>query len=370
MPVHSFTRSKCIEAVEKGRRKKWWRRGGSRSRGFSYTDADGKPITDQGSLDRITSLVIPPAWRFVRISPHAKGSLQVVGIDTTGRIQYIYHPSFRKKKERKKFSNIISFGERLAQLKEQTNRDLMLSGLPPQKVLAVMLRLINSLYFRVGTDASAKIYRTYGITTLKKAHLTAGRNGKLCFEFVGKSHVNQRKILVDKEIAAVMRKLTNIGPKRKLFHYLDESGKPHPVKPADINRYIKAAMGSEFSAKDLRTWGAGLICARELARLGPADSDTALKKNIVAAVKFTAQELGNTPAVCRASYIHPAILEAYAAGITLENFPSRSRRRKISGIADVQDPEEASLLKLLKHAVNGGSNPKTTTGEKKNAYVC
>lgn len=333
---------------------KWWQRKGSPSRGFSYADHTGKAITGKAALERINELVIPPAWRYVRISPHAGGKLQAVGMDTTGRAQYLYHADFTKKQQKKKFAKIERFGERLPRLKMRLNEDIMLEGLPREKVLATVLRLINSLYFRVGTDANAKIYRTYGITTLMKKHLSIGKDGELCFEFVGKSHVKQRKILVDNGLAEIMSELIEVGPKRKLFHYIAEDGKPRPVKPADINRYIKDIVGEEFSSKDLRTWGASLFCAVKLSEAGPADNEKDLKANLVETVKLVAEELGNTPAVCRSSYIHPAVTDAYASGITIEKFLPNKKRKITRKIQKEREPEEAALLKLFEQSANGG----------------
>lgn len=339
-PKKTFDTAKCRAIVEKGVRAKWWRRTGSPSRGFKYTDANGKAL-NAAAAERIKVLVIPPAWKLVRISPHPTGKLQVVGVDTTGRVQYLYNADFVRKQERKKFAKLERFGKNLPLLREQARKDILLEGLPREKVLAVMMRLINSLYFRVGTDASAKVYRTYGITTLKNEHLSIGKNGRLLFEFTGKSHVKHKKIAVDKTVAKIMAVLKKLGPKRKLFHYLNGDEKPCPVKPADINRYIKAAMGDEFSSKDLRTWGASVLCAAELAKLGPADDEKAAAKNIVETIKHTAEELGNTPAVCRASYVHPAILDAYADGVTLEKFRKGRKPHRLL------DADEAALLKML-----------------------
>src|SRR5687768_11945075 len=166
-----FDAAKARQTIEKGRRAKWLLRRGSKSRGFHYTDAAGKKITDETTLERIRSLVIPPAWRHVRISPAAGSPVQAVGMDTTGRIQYLYNQKFSERQQRKKFSKIEKFGKYLPQLREVTNRDISLDGFPREKVLAVMMRLINSLYIRVGTEKSARHYRTYGITTLRNDHL-------------------------------------------------------------------------------------------------------------------------------------------------------------------------------------------------------
>jgi DNA topoisomerase-1 len=338
--------SKTRQAIERGRRGKWWRRVGSKSRGFSYVDAKGKKLTSSEQLERISSLVIPPAWKHVRICPSPGGRLQAVGLDTTGRVQYIYHSSFTERNQREKFARIERFGTFLPQLRRTTNEHIAVEGLPKEKVLAVTIRLINSLYFRVGTEGSAKKFKTFGLTTLKNDHLTIGANGKLIFDFVGKSYVQHRKVLVDEELGNIMRELKKIGPKRKLFHYLDEAGKPVPIKPSDINTYLKSVTNPEFSSKDFRTWGGSLLAATKLAGMGATGDEAATKKRIVKVVKQVAQELGNTPAVCRSSYIHPAILKAYEAGITID-LENKKNDRRISKI-EHDEPDEKALLGLFK----------------------
>lgn len=317
-------------------------------RGFSYLDATGTKIARQEDLDRIKALVIPPAWQHVRISPSAGGSLQVVGMDTTGRIQYLYHPKFSEKQQRKKFAKIEKFGEYMPHLRKITNEHIALEGFPREKVLAVMMRLINSLYIRVGTEKSAKHYKTYGITTLQNRHLEFGRKGALIFDFVGKSHIKHRKVLVDEELAAVMKELKELGGARKLFHYLDETGKARPIKPGDINQYLKELTAPEFSAKDFRTWGGTLLAAIALAEMGKAENDAVLKKNIVKAVKQVAEQLGNTPTVARGSYIHPTVLKRYESGITIDEFRPKTKRR-IHRIEAEYEPEERALLKLFQN---------------------
>ncbi len=343
-----FDKAKARQTIEKGRRSKWWKRKGSKSRGFYYTDADDKKISDSDTLDRIKALVIPPAWSFVRISPGASSRIQAVGMDTTHRIQYIYNPKFAEKQQRKKFAKLEEFGKQLPRLREATNRDISLDGFPREKVLAIMMRLINSLYIRVGTEKSARHYRTYGITTLQNKHLEIKRGGQLVFDFVGKSHIKHRKVMVDEELAAVMKDLKQLGGARKLFHYLDEAGKARAIKPGDINTYIKTATAPEFSSKDFRTWGGTLLASVALAEVGVAADERELKSNIVKVVKTVAEQLGNTPTVCRASYIHPAVLNSYATGLTLDEFRPRKKRR-IHRMESDDEPEEKALLRLLSH---------------------
>jgi len=342
---------KAKEAIDSGRRGKWWRRKGSKSRGFTYTNNEGKRLSNKEELERIDSLVIPPAWKHVRICPSPGGRLQAVGMDTTGRVQYIYHAKFAEKNQRKKFERIERFGRFLPKLRETTNQHIAIEGLPREKVLAVAIRLINSLYFRVGTEGSVRKFKTYGLTTLKNDHLTISSKGKLIFDFVGKSRVQHRKVLVDEELAGIMRELKRVGPKRKLFHYLDEAGKPVPIKPSDINAYLKSATEPEFSSKDFRTWGGSLMAATKLARIGAADDEATTKRTIVKVVKGVADELGNTPAVCRSSYIHPAILSAYESGITIDLKENKNHRR-ISKI-EPEEPTERALLDLFKKMRSG-----------------
>lgn len=349
--VQIFDPKKTREMIDRGRRSKWLRRKGGKASGFKYFDCSGNPITDEAVLERIKGLVIPPAWKYVRICPSPGGRLQVVGMDGKGRIQYRYHPSFERKMQRKKFAKIGEFGRYLPQLRERTSTDLNLEGLPKDKVLAAVLRLINSLYFRVGTDLSAEHYKTFGITTLHKKHLSIKPKGKLEFSYVGKSHVEHRKVLVDEELSAIVKEISALPRGRKLFRYLDDKGKARPITPAMVNKYLKEITETKFSSKDFRTWGGTLHAGIELAEIGPAESESEIKQNIVDVVKRVAEELGNTPAVCRSSYIHPALLDAYSEGVTISEFRSRKGRR----IARTQkgiEPEEEALLKLLE---NGSS---------------
>lgn len=345
-----FDVGKARLAIEKGRRSRWWRRKGSMRSGFYYVDGTGLRITDQEQIERIKLIVIPPAWKFVRISPTAGSRLQAIGMDTTGRVQYLYHQNFCARQQRLKFARIEEFGKFLPRLRHVTNEDIALDGFPRSKVLAIMVRLISSLYFRVGTEKSAKHYRTYGITTLQNKHLQFGRRGELIFDFVGKSHVQHRKILVDQELSTLMKELKDLGGSRKLFHYLDENGKARPVKPADLNNYLKEATDTSHSAKDLRTWSGTLLAAIQLAEIGKASEENVIKKNVVRAIRTVAEQLGNTPTVCRSSYIHPNVIRCYEGGVTLEDFRPR-KSRSIKRIQPDYEPEELALLKLLQTKV-------------------
>jgi DNA topoisomerase-1 len=344
--VASKTERSTVEIVERGSRARWWRRLGSKRRGFTYEDAAGRSVTEASELERIRSLVIPPAWEHVRISPSARSRIQAIGIDTSGRVQYIYHPQFAARQQRKKYEKIERFGEYLPALRRKTNEDINLEGFPRERVLAVIVRLINELYFRIGSEKSVKRYRTYGVTTLRNRHLEIKRDGHLSFNFVGKHHIRHRVIHVDEELAMLISDIKKIGGS-KLFEYYDMEGKVRAIRPRDVNEYIKAATAPEFSAKDFRTWGGTLLAAIELAEIGKPEDEKQAKRNLVKAVERVAERLGNTPTVCRDCYIHPKVLESYLQGVTLEEFRRRVER-SIRRIQPEYEPEEMALLKMLR----------------------
>jgi DNA topoisomerase-1 len=334
-------------SVTRAGRARWWRRTGTKSRGFRYETADGRPVEDEAALERIRALVIPPAWREVRISPSPRSALQAIGVDKLGRVQRIYHPSFVARRARRKYAKIERFGEVLPRLRRKANEDIAREGLGKERVLAVVVRLINDLYFRVGSEESVRRYRTYGVTTLRNRHLEIERGGRLVFKFTGKHHIKHRRILVDEELAALVRDIKSLGGS-KLFQYVGEDGKKRPVSPRDVNDYIKAAAGAEFSAKDFRTWGGTLLAAVELAEIGCCEDGRRAKKGVAAAVKRVAERLGNTPTVCRSCYVHPGVLEAYERGRSIEEFRPRRARRLIHGRQPDYSVEELALLKLLR----------------------
>ncbi|MCC6328820.1 MAG: DNA topoisomerase IB [Acidobacteria bacterium] len=345
-PLPAVDTAKAKATIDKGRRANWWKRigrGGPRSK---YCHCDGGELSKASDLERIAALAIPPAWKFVRVNPATHGKIQAVGMDSAGRVQYIYDPAFAAKQQRKKFEKIERFGALLPGLRRKANEDIDLHGLPCAKVLAVAIKLIDKLYFRVGADGSARDFKTYGLTTLQKRHLSIGRKGRLRFEFVGKGHVQQQKVLIDHELAAVFNEMRSLGRGRKLFRFINDDGKPAAIKPAQINSYIKASLGAESSAKDFRTWGATVVAAAEFASIGKCEEPAEIKKNVVKVVRRVAAELGNTPSVCRSSYIHPAVIEAYESGLVIDE--SRSRRlRKSARSTNGLGPEEKALIRLL-----------------------
>ena len=342
----------ALGTVTRGRRANWWLRRGTKRRGFWYETADGRRISDEEALERIKSLAVPPAWDEVRISPSPRSALQAIGVDSAGRVQRIYHTSFAAKRQRRKYEKIERFGEHLPKLREKTNEDIVQEGMSRERVLAIVVRLINDLYFRIGSEESVKRYRTFGVTTLRNWHLEIKRGGRLVFSFIGKHHIKHRRIIVDEELATLMRDIKSIGGPR-LFQYYDAEGRKRAISPRDVNDYIKAATAPEFSAKDFRTWGGTLLAAIALAEIGCSEDERVGKQRIGKALKRVAERLGNTPTVCRSSYVHPAVLESYLKGTTLEEFRPRGERR-ISRQQPEYLPEEQALLKLLRAQQNGG----------------
>jgi DNA topoisomerase I len=322
-----------------------WRRKGSAKRGFTYLNAQGKPLKDQRQVRRIAALAIPPAWQDVRIADDPDAPVQAIGIDAAGRKQYRYHPEFRSQREAAKFARLGGFVKQLPALRRQVNADLDDTGLTQRRVLALMVRLIEEAYFRVGDDRYAQQHRTFGITTLHKKHLQCHDEREFCFIYVGKHRIKQRQVIVDDELNAILRELLDL-PGKRLFQYVDEAGKRHPITNRMVNRYIKDAMGEQYSAKDFRTWAGTLIAAEELAEIGSADTKKQRTHNIVAACRAVAEQLGNTPAVCRKSYISPTVFEQYEAGKTLDAFlPRAARSIKLRQLE--QTPEEVALARLL-----------------------
>ena len=321
-----------------------WTRKGSRGR-FRYVDAQGREVTDAAKLERIAALAIPPAWRDVWISASARASLQATGVDAAGRKQYLYSPAHRARQEEAKYAKLIRFAERLPDLRLAMAEHMELDGLPQEKVAAIAVRLINLGWFRVGGDRYAERSRTFGITTLRKNHVTV-RGSRISFRYRGKHSIMLRSAIVDAELAAAMRELLAL-PTARLFQYELPDGSRHNLDQRKLNRYVKTHLGDEFSAKDFRTWGGTLIAAVELADQPPPESPADAKRRIAAVMRKVGERLGNTPAVARSSYVSPAVVEQYLDGRTLDDF--RPRHLRVVGARDVGlDPEERATLSLLR----------------------
>ena len=324
--------------------RKGWRREGSRGR-FRYVDARGNRIKDAEKLERIASLVIPPAWKDVWISPSTTAKLQATGVDAAGRKQYLYHPRFRAEREQEKFDGLIRFAERLPDLRAAMAEHMDNDALDRERVSAIATSLINCAWFRVGTERYAKESRTFGITTLRKGHVRV-RGHRIAFHFRGKHSSVIRTTLVDAELAEAIKELLALPRGTRLFRYEWEGGLC-PLNGARLNEYVRTYMGDEFTAKDFRTWGGTLLAAVGLAERGTAETEAAAKRSVAAVMRRVGEQLGNTPAVARNSYVSPAVIEQYLDGTTIEDF--RPRHLRVVSARDVGlDLEEQALLSLLR----------------------
>jgi DNA topoisomerase I len=296
------------------------RRAGS---GFVYLGPDDKPITDEATLQRIRSLVIPPAWTSVWISPGANTHIQAVGRDARGRKQYRYHPAYREMRDLVKFDRMRAFGRALPRIRRVVARDLARKGLPKRKVLAAVVKLLETTYIRIGNEEYAEENGSFGLTTLRNQHVEI-LGGMLKFKFRGKSGQRHEIQLEDPRLARIIRRCKEI-PGSALFEYLDEDGQPHSIESGDVNEYLREISGADFTAKDFRTWGGTCLAASFLLEKCAAQQDDPQTKSVlVDVVKEVASKLGNKPATCKKYYIHPAVMECYSAG-TLREFAEKYR---------------------------------------------
>jgi DNA topoisomerase-1 len=321
------------------------RRLGTPKRGFRYKPASGR-LTNE-DLKRIYDLKIPPAWTDVFINPAAKGRVQAIGKDVAGRWQYLYHESHTRAQELRKFQRITKFAQAIPKMRATVARHLRQPGLTRERVMASILRILSTCYMRPGSEVYASENGSYGIATLRRKHVNV--KGELIeFDFPGKSGVRQRRELRDKQVARVIRATMKL-PGYNVFKYVNGDGTPVKVTSRHINDYIKEVMGSNFSAKDFRTWAGTLVCACALAREGDEipKRKTARNKKIVAAIKETAEVLGNTPAVCRGSYVCPEIINAFEKGQVIDNYTQKLDELIAYRGRGLHKAEQA-LLKFLK----------------------
>ncbi len=287
-----------------------------RGRGFSYLDAGGEPIDDEETLERIAGLAIPPAWRDVWICPDPLGHIQATGVDAAGRKQYLYHPRWHARRAERKFARVRRMGRLLPDLRRAVGRDLRREGMPRERALACAVRLLDLGFFRIGGEGYAEENESYGLATILREHVTVGER-EVVFDFPAKG--GQRRVQSIRDPAArraiAMMRRRRSGPDDLLAYR--SGGRWHDLRSEDINEYIQAAIGEEFSAKDFRTWHGTVLAAVELARAEPPASKAAERREIAAAVERVAEALGNTPAVCRSSYIDPRVLDRFRAGETL-----------------------------------------------------
>lgn len=278
-------------------------------KGFAYFDVKGERIRDSNEIERINALAIPPAYKDVWICPLSNGHLQATGRDAKGRKQYRYHPLWRTARDQTKFTRLLIFSKALPDIRKRLEHDLALPGLPKQKVLAAIIRLMELTRIRVGNEEYARSNQSYGITTLQDEHVNVS-GSKLQFHFRGKSGIEHDIQLTDKQLAKIVKRCQDL-PGQDLFQYIDEHGEQQTIGSTDVNNYLREITNEDFTAKDFRTWAGTVLAASQLVEIGTFTSQTAAKKNITQAIKAVASHLGNRPATCRKYYVHPGILDAY-----------------------------------------------------------
>jgi DNA topoisomerase-1 len=296
-----------------------------RGKGFSYHDAGGSRITDSPTLERIRGIVIPPAWTDVRISDDPDSHLQAVGRDQRGRLQYRYHPEWTTFRDRVKFEHLPAFANTLPAVRKRIDADLVLPGVPRDKVLATVVELLQTTLIRVGNEEYARENGAYGLTTLRNRHATVS-GSEIAFVFTGKSGVTHEVHARDKRVAKVLRECQEIRGQR-LFQYLDDDGVPTPLHSHDVNEYLRESSGADITAKDFRTWVATVATASALGRIDPPESEREERAVVKEAIERVAADLGNTPTVCRASYVHPRVLEAFPTGALQEVWSTTPPRK-------------------------------------------
>jgi DNA topoisomerase-1 len=320
---------------------KWIIREGSKTTGFRYVGPVGRPVKDEAQLERIDALRIPPAWRDVHVSTNLRAAIQVWGFDARGRKQYKYHPRAVEKGELRKYYRVRQMARDLPALRARIHRDFRRKGLTKTKVCAGIVRLIGEGFFRVGSEKYQKENNTFGITTMRKSHVTI-LGDTVAFEYRGKRSIMQRNVVVAKDLTRFVVALLET-PGARLFRY-QEGGKWQDVDSRDVNDYIESIAQFPYTAKDLRTWGGTLRAATVLAELGKGKSQSERKKNVVTAVRLVAAELGNTPTICRKSYVHPVVVMKYLRSGTTISLPKHLRS---SNNGTGHAPEESALIEFL-----------------------
>ena len=312
--------------------------------GFAYRDAGGGPIKDAAVIARIKALAIPPAYTDVWICPKADGHLQATGRDAKGRKQYRYHPKWRGVRDASKYGRMMVFAASLPGIRKRVDADLSRAGLPREKVLAAVVRLLETTLIRVGNEEYARTNKSFGLTTMRDRHAKVGKRS-VHFEFRGKSGVEHSIDLADARLAKVVARCRDL-PGQDLFQYLDDAGRPRTIDSTEVNAYLREVSGQDFTAKDFRTWAGTVLAALALREFEAFDSEAQAKKNIVAAIESVAERLGNTPSVCRKCYVHPEIIESYLDGSMIETLRHRAEAEMAGGLADLK-PEEAAVVALL-----------------------
>src|SRR5438477_198519 len=312
---------------------------------FDWLDADEKLICDEQRLLRLKRLAIPPAWTEVWVSPLANGHIQATGRDARGRKQYVYHDRWREVRDENKYDRIISFGKTLPKIRRRIARDLKLPGLPRNKVLATVVQLLERTFIRIGNEEYARENKSFGLTTMKDRHVEV-KGAKLRFCFRGKSGREHEVDVTDRHIARIISKLQDL-PGQDLFQYLGDDGQICDISSQDVNEYLRAITGEDFSAKDFRTWAGTVLTAIALKAQERFESNKQAKSNINTAIKAVAKILGNTPAICRKCYVHPAVLETYLDQKSIEGLKAMTEDALKNEDVDLRS-SEAAVLKFLK----------------------
>jgi DNA topoisomerase-1 len=314
-------------------------------KGFRYMDANGKTVKDLETLARIKALVIPPAWANIWICPSAQGHLQVTGRDAKGRKQSRYHPRWREVRDETKYERMLLFGSALPKIRERVEIDLRVEGLPREKVLATIVRLMEVTLIRVGNEEYARTNHSYGLTTMRNRHVQVD-GSTVTFKFQGKSGVRHAIDLTDGRLAKIIHRCQDI-PGYELFQYVDGDGEPHNICSTDVNEYLREISSEEFTAKDFRTWAGTVLASAMLRGFESFESEAQAKRNVVEAIKAVAKRLGNTPSVCRKCYVHPAVLECYMEGLSTNGHKRRAEKACGDASSALRE-EEAVLMRLLR----------------------
>ncbi len=311
---------------------------------FSYLGLNGKPIHDEEQLKRIRSLGIPPAWTNVWICPNPRGHIQATGRDAKGRKQYRYHPKWREIRDETKYDRMMAFGKALPLIRERVEHDLRLHGLPREKVLATVVRLLDTTSIRIGNEEYARENGSFGLTTMRDNHVDV-EGTTVEFHFRGKSGKEHTIDVKDRQLARIIKRCQAL-PGHELFQYYDEHEQLHTIESDNVNMYLQQITGQEFTAKDFRTWSGTVTATCALQDLGEYETQTQAKKNVVRAIEAASKHLGNTPAICRKSYIHPEIIDAYLNGSLLKALQREDEQAIIEALRGLH-PEEIAVLAFL-----------------------
>jgi DNA topoisomerase-1 len=311
---------------------------------FTYLDGGGARIRDADTLRRIRTLAIPPAWTDVWICPSSHGHIQAVGRDARRRKQYRYHARWRQARDETKYNRMLAFATALPEIRRRVHEDLQRSGLPREKVLATVVRLLETTLIRVGNEEYARDNGSFGLTTMRSRHVDVS-GATLRFQFRGKGGKEHTVDVKDPRLARVVKRCQDL-PGHELFQYLDEGGGRQTIDSADVNAYLREIAGEEFTAKDFRTWAGTVLAALALREVAAFRSVTHAKRNITRAIESVARQLGNTPTICRKCYVHPAVIDAYLDGVTVSALERRTERRIGEALSGLR-PEEALVLGLL-----------------------